>query len=154
MLTAIILFIVLGVVLMLLEILVIPGTTIAGIGAIVLLGLGVYFSYTNYGITAGNSVLGGTILFLLISLFFALRPGTWKRFMLNSAVDSQVNTIETEIKVGDIGITVSRLNPMGKVLFNNEYYEARAINEMIDQNSEIIITKIMGNTLIVKPNNK
>ncbi len=152
MLAAIILFIVLGVILMLLEILVIPGTTVAGFGAIILLGLGVYFSYSNYGIQTGNFVLGGTILFLIVSLIFSLRARTWKRFMLNSSVDGQVNTIETNIKAGDVGITVSRLNPMGKVMFDGEYYEARAINEIIDPNTEIIITKIVGNTLIVKSN--
>jgi membrane-bound ClpP family serine protease len=154
MLAAIILFIVLGVVLMLLEILVIPGTTVAGFGALVLLGLGVYFSYTSYGIQTGHFVLGGTLLFLVISLVFSLRARTWKRFMLNSSVDGQVNTIETEVKTGDTGTSVSSLNPMGKVLINGEYYEARAINVLIDPNTQVIVTKIEGNILIVKPNNK
>lgn len=154
MLTAIILFIVLGIILMLLEILVIPGTTIAGIGSVILLGLGVYFSYTNYGINTGNIVLGGTLLFLIITLIFSLRARTWKKFMLNSAVDGQVNTIEADIKVGDIGITVSSLNPMGKILLNGEYYEAKAINEIINPNTEVLITNITGNIIIVKPNTK
>ena len=35
-------------------------------------------------------------------------------------------------------------------MIDGEYYEARAINEIIDPNTEIIITKIVGNTLIVK----
>lgn len=150
MLTAIILFIVLGVILMLLEILVIPGTTIAGVGSVILLGLGIFFSYRNYSTEVGNYVLGGTLLFLIASLVISLRARTWKRFMLNSSIDSQVNTIETDIKIGDTGITVARLNPMGKVMVGDEYYEARAINEIIDPNTEIIITKIIGNTLVVK----
>ena len=154
MLTAIILFIVLGVILMLLEILIIPGTTVAALGSIILLGLGIYFSYTNYGVQTGNYVLGGTIVFLLVALIFSLRARTWKRFMLNSSIDGQVNTIETDIKVGDTGMTVARLNPMGKVMVGEEYYEARAINEIIDPNTEIIVTKIIGNTLVVKSKNK
>jgi membrane-bound ClpP family serine protease len=154
MLTAIILFIVLGVFLMLLEILVIPGTTVAAFGSVILLGLGIYFSYSNYGVQMGNYVLGGTILFLLVALIFSLRARTWKRFMLNSSIDGQVNTIETDIKVGDTGMTVARLNPMGKVMVGEEYYEARAINEIIDPNTEIIVTKIIGNTLVVKSKNK
>jgi len=154
MLTAIILFIVLGVILMLLEILVIPGTTIAGIGSVILLGLGIFFSYKNYSIEVGNYVLGGTIIFLITALVFSLRANTWKRFMLKSSIDGQVNTIETDVKVGDTGITVARLNPMGKVMVGDEYYEARAINEIIDPNTEIVITKIIGNTLVVKSKNK
>lgn len=154
MLTAIILFIVIGALLMLLEVLVIPGTTVAGIGSVILLGLGVYFSYSIYGTNTGNWVLGGTIAFVILSLVISLRAKTWKRFMLNSSVDGQVNLIDNEIKPGDTGITVSRLNPMGKILINNEYYEARAINEIIDPNTEVVITKISGNTLIVKSKNK
>lgn len=139
---------------MLLEILIIPGTTVAALGSLVLLGLGIYFSYTNYGVQTGNYVLGGTIVFLLVALIFSLRARTWKRFMLNSSIDGQVNTIETDIKVGDTGMTVARLNPMGKVMVGEEYYEARAINEIIDPNTEIIVTKIIGNTLVVKSKNK
>ena len=139
---------------MLLEILVIPGTTVAGVGSVILLGLGVYFSYTNYGINTGNIVLGGTVVFLIVALIFSLRARTWKRFMLNSSVDGKVNTIEKEINVGDIGMTVSSLNPMGKILLNGEYYEAKAINEIINPNTEVRVTSVTGNVLIVKPNTK
>jgi len=154
MLTAIIIFIVLGVVLTLLELLVIPGTTIAGIGAFILLALGVFFSYSTYGIKTGNYVLGGTVVFVIISVGFLLRSKTWKRFMLNSTVDGVANTIEADLKPGDTGITVARLNPMGKILVDNEYYEAKAINEIINPNTEVVITKIVGNVLIVKSKNK
>lgn len=154
MLIAIIIFIILGVVLTIIEIVILPGSTVAGIGALIMFALGLYFSYSTYGITVGNYVLAGTILFLIIAIAFALRANTWKRFMLNTNVDGIANTIETDVKIGDIGISVARLNPMGKVLVNNEYYEAKVINEMIDPNVEIIIVKITGNTLIVKPLNK
>lgn len=154
MLIAIIIFIVLGVLLTIIEIVILPGSTFAGIGALIMFALGLYFSYSTYGTTIGNYVLAGTILFLIIAIGFALRANTWKRFMLNTNVDGVANTIETDIKVGDTGISVARLNPMGKVLVNNEYYEAKVINEMIDPNVEIVVVKITGNTLIVKPLNK
>ncbi len=154
MLIAIIIFIVLGVLLTIIEIVILPGSTVAGIGALIMFALGLYFSYSTYGTTIGNYVLAGTILFLIIAIGFALRANTWKRFMLNTNVDGVANTIETDIKVGDTGISVARLNPMGKVLVNNEYYEAKVINEMIDPNVEIVVVKITGNTLIVKPLNK
>jgi membrane-bound ClpP family serine protease len=150
-LTAIILFIVLGVVLILLEFLVIPGTTIAGFGGIALLGLGVYFSYDLYGADTGHWVLAGTGGFMILALIISLRAKTWKKLMLNSSIDSQMNTLEEDIKAGDTGITISRLNPMGKIMIGNEYYEAKAINEIIDPNKEIIVVKVSGGSIIVKP---
>lgn len=154
MLIAIVIFIILGVILTLIEILIIPGSTVAGVGALVMFALGIYFSYSTYGTQVGNYVLAGTVLFLIVAIIIALRKNTWKKFMLNTNVDGIANTIETDIKVGDVGITVARLNPMGKVLVNNEYYEAKTINEMIDPNIEVKIIKIEGNTLIVKQLNK
>ncbi|NCO53857.1 MAG: hypothetical protein COS14_09035 [Bacteroidetes bacterium CG02_land_8_20_14_3_00_31_25] len=154
MLIAIIIFFILGIILTIIEIVIIPGSTVAGVGALIMFAFGIYFSYSTYGTQIGNYVLVGTILFLIIAIVFALRANTWKKFMLNTNVDGVANTIETDIKIGDTGITVARLNPMGKVLVNNEYYEAKTINEMIDPDTEIIVVKITGNTLIVKSLNK
>jgi len=90
----------------------------------------------------------------VVVLIFALKANTWKRFMLETNVDGVANVITTDIKTGDKGITVARLNPIGKVLVGDEYYEAKTINNIIDPNVEIVIVKIEGNTLIVKPLNK
>ena len=60
---------------------------------------------------------------------------------------------EDEVKIGDTGLCISRLAPMGKVLVNDEYYEAKANNVFIDQNTEVIVIKIENGKLVVKPKN-
>jgi membrane-bound ClpP family serine protease len=136
---------------LLLEILAVPGTTIVGIAGFILMGVGVFSSFVQYGSTAGILTLGGTIVFSIMALALALRSKTWKRAMLGSELIGKVNIFEADkVKPGDTGLTISRLNPMGKAMINGEYYEVTAKFSLIDHNTEIVVTKVEGNKIIVK----
>ena len=151
---AIILLILIGIILILLEFLVVPGTTIAGIGGLLLMGSGVYLSYTTYGTQIGHYTLLGTFLFIIISFYFSLKTKTWKKMMLNSKIDSKIDNISgKDIKPGDFGKTITRLAPIGKAVVNDSYYEAKSIDKFIDENTDIKVIKIVGNQIIVKLKN-
>lgn len=153
-LLAIILLILLGLILILLEFLVVPGVTIAGIGGLLLLCGAVYISYKTHGTMIGNYTLLGTSLALFVTLFFSLRKKTWRRLMLNSNIDSQsFETLIDKIKPGDTGTTISRLNPMGRVMVNDLNVEAKSTGEFIDPNINVLITKVEENKIVVKPLN-
>jgi len=108
--TSIILLIILGVVLILLEIFVIPGATISGIGGLILLGTGVYFSYDVFGTVVGHYTLLGAILFIILIFYYALRSGTWKRVSLNKSITSKIESIdELNVKPGDLMETKNSL---------------------------------------------
>ena len=146
--------ILIGFFLILLEFLVVPGITVAGLGGLAFIAGGVYMSYDNFGNKIGNYTVLVVFILLLIVLYFALRSRTWKNLMLRSSVDSKSNEIdEDKIKIGDEGTTISRLAPMGKVIVNDEYYEAKSLHKFIDENTEIIVTKILNTNIIVKPKN-
>jgi membrane-bound ClpP family serine protease len=83
---AIILLIILGVVLLWVEFLVVPGITIAGIGGVLLIGTSIYLTYEYHGVSAGNYVLLGSVLFMFLSVYFSLKSKTWKRTMLESSL--------------------------------------------------------------------
>ena len=70
--------------------------------------------------------------------------------MLKTEIDSKVNVLDHKITVGMEGRTVSRLAPGGKAIFENVTEEVFSQNEFIDENQEVIITKIEGNKIIVK----
>ncbi|MDX9929567.1 MAG: NfeD family protein [Bacteroidales bacterium] len=150
----IIFFILLGILLFVVEFMLIPGVTVAGIaGAIFVIG-GIVLSFTEHGAAAGFGVLIGTSLLLAIVVTLMLRAGTWKKLMLTTAIDSKVDMVHKEegkVKAGDRGLTVTRLNPMGKVMVNGDFYEARALDILIDQRSEIEVVEVEVNRLIVKP---
>ena len=147
---AILALIVVGMVLLLLEFFVISGTIVPGIMGIALMLGGVMLSYNTYGMAIGNYTLIGTLLFVFISVYKLLKSKTWDRVALKSSIDSKVNKIEESVQAGDIGITLSRLAPMGKVQVNNMVYEAKTESDFIDPKEKIEVLKVERNKLVVK----
>lgn len=151
-LAGIVTLIVLGILLILLEFFVVPGVTFFGIGGLVLLVLGIYFSYTNYGIATGNTILLSTFGAIGLIFYVAYRTGAWKKITLSAEVKSvSKEDVSLNVKVGDSGKTISRLAPMGTIMVNNELFEASSKGIFIDEDTEIEIIRIINNKIIVKP---
>ena len=147
----IILLVILGITLILLEFLVIPGTTVAAIGGFLFVASGVYLSYKYYGNNIGHITVALVGVTIIVAFVYALRSGTWKKAMLKSEITGVVNTFDNDkINVGDKGITLSRLAPMGKVVVNDIVVEAKSINDFIDPKTEIEVVKVEQNRVIVK----
>ncbi|HOO67548.1 MAG: hypothetical protein H6545_09065 [Bacteroidales bacterium] len=153
----IIFLIIIGLLLFIIEFMLIPGITIAGIGGAVCLVTAIVFAFASHGITAGFLVLGITALVMVVLTVLMLKAGTWNKLMLKTTIDSKVDTVGTEqgrVKPGDTGVTVTRLAPGGKVLVNGDYYEAKSIDILIDPRKDVEVIRIEDNKLIVKPINK
>ena len=150
--TIIIILIVLGILLFVIEFLLVPGVTIAGIGGLVLTVLGVYKAFNDFGPTMGIWVLIGTILLSVFVIAMSLRARTWSRLMLKTNVEGTVDKALTDdqIKVGDIGSTVTRLAPMGKIRINNLVREAKSIEGYIDVHTDVEIVSVEGTRISVK----
>lgn len=148
----IVFLIVLGIVLLLLEILVLPGITLAAVMGILLISGGVYLSYDHYGATIGNVTLLGSILLGISSVVIVLRSKTWSRIKLNAKIDSKVEKLDdTSVCVGDIGVSISRLAPMGKIKINKINVEAKSTGMYIDEKSKVEVVGIVDKVVIVKP---
>ena len=144
--------IIIGLIFLILEILVVPGTTVVGIVGFILMGIGLWQTYIVYSTPIGHYVLGGSLLLTLGALGLSLRSKTWNRAMLHTNINSKANVYDlTKINIGDAGKTVSRLAPMGKAMINDEYYEVRSSGEFVDQETEVEVTKIEFNKIYVKP---
>jgi membrane-bound ClpP family serine protease len=149
--TVIIILILVGILMMLIEILVIPGSGVAGIIGFGLMIAGIWIAYTNEGATAGHITVGVTLGSSLIFLIVALRSKTWKKAMLSTEIKGKTRVIDAEtLKVGERGTTISRCAPMGKALFGEKFYEVSAYSDFIDEEKEIEIMKISGNKIFVK----
>ena len=151
--TVVFLLILLGIFLFLVEFLLIPGITIAGIGGLILIGSGIYLAFTNHGVNMGLITLGSTLLVSVIVIAISLRSSTWKRVMLDTKIDSTSHEAlaEGSIKPGDKGETMTRLGPIGKVKVNEIILEAKSISGYVDPHTEIEVVKLSGSQLIVKP---
>ena len=152
----IVLLILLGIILFLVEFLIIPGVTVAGIGGAILFAVSVFVAYRTHGTAVGNYTLLATLVISVVSLIIALRSKTWRRFMLKTNIDSKVEVglEEMKIKPGDTGVTITRLAPVGMVTVNNLTIEGNSIGGFLDPDTKVEVVKVLGTQIIVKPINK
>ena len=139
----IIILLILGVVLLALEIVALPGG-VAGFFGVGLMGVGVWQSYARFGNNVGTIILICAIALCLLMLILFMKSKTWKRFSLNEEVNSKVNQLEPTVKVGARGVTISRLAPTGKALIDGEQMEVHAVNKFIDPDRTIEVVGTEG----------
>jgi len=150
-LSLILILILAGLVLVLLEVLVIPGTTVVGIAGLGIIAFAIYEGYAALGSVTGHFILLGTIIISVLSLYFALKSNTWNRIKLKASIDGKVNVVEQgKVNVGDEGQSVSRISPSGKAFINDEFFEVHTNGEFIDQETGVVVTQLMDNKIFVK----
>lgn len=142
----------LGVLLLIVEFMLIPGITVAGIGCFLSFGASVYFAFKYWGTFGGILTLLGVLVFVPLFLYFLFRGKAFKPMMLSSDIDGKVKTFDEEkVHVGDTGETIGRLAPAGKVKINGIAFEARSLGSFIDQHTPVKVLKIERNTVYVEP---
>ncbi|MDP2235454.1 MAG: NfeD family protein [Bacteroidales bacterium] len=149
--TIILVLIGVGILMVLLEILVIPGGGLAGLLGFGLMVTAVWLAFSREGNMAGLITLTATIIVNVGVLVYALRSKTWDKAMLKTNIDGKVNLVdENLVKAGDTGRTISRCAPGGKAIINNEFFEVHARSEFIDEDTEIEVIKLEGNKIFIK----
>lgn len=142
--TLLIIVLVVGVLLLALEIVALPGG-IAGAFGLLLTGFGVWQSYLIWGPQVGNTILCICAAITVVMLALFMKAKTWKRFSLEEESDSTVNQVDTAaLSVGAKGTTVARLAPTGKALFDGQLVEVHAINKFIDPDRPIEVVAVEG----------
>ncbi|OFY52367.1 MAG: hypothetical protein A2X22_00565 [Bacteroidetes bacterium GWF2_49_14] len=150
----IILMILAGLVLFLLELLVIPGISVAGIGALIMMGAAVFLSFSLFDSITGFLVLFGVLVSMGVTIVLTFRSKTWKRVSLNTEMNSRVKEEhDWNIRVGDRGVTLTRLNPAGTVQIGKDRVEGRSQGHFIDQQTPVEVIGVEPNHVIVKPLN-
>jgi membrane-bound ClpP family serine protease len=140
-----------GILLFLLEFLIIPGISFAGIGGFLALAGGVFCGFYFHGSTAGSVILLISALTMTLLFYLAFKYKTWQKLSLNAMVDGKVGTLEeNSVQTGDEGTTTSKLSPIGNALINNKVYEVRSEGNYIDSNKKIRIKHIDGNKIFVE----
>ena len=131
------------------EIFLLPGITIAGIaGALFAIG-GVAYAY-SLNVMVGNITLGSSIVTFGGLFLWLLRSNSFNRVSLKTDVESTVaSPRDMELHIGDEGVTLSRLAPIGKARFNNITVEAKSTGEFIDENTPVIIKRVDGYNVVV-----
>jgi membrane-bound ClpP family serine protease len=152
MLTPVIIFLILGIILFLVEIFLIPGISVAGIGGLLSTGVAIFLAFQISFLFGILALLFGLILLgLLVWLVYYSK--TLDKISLKTNIDATVEKADekNEIKVGDVGIALSRLAPMGKVKINDIVIEAKTEGEFLDENTKVIVLKVFSNNILVAP---
>ena len=146
-----ILLVLIGVVLIILEIFFLPGITVAGFSSLIFFGGGIYYAFVNLGTTAGYVTIAASVVACVVGIIWFMRSKSLDRISLKTDIDSVIPTqVNDSIKVGDEGIALSRLNPMGTVLIGTVQVEGKTREDFIDEGSSVIVERVERTSVIVR----
>ena len=136
--------------LFLLEIFLLPGITIAGIGGVIFAIGGIIYAY-SVGTVTGHITLISSIILFVGFFTWLLRAKSFQRVALKTNVDSTLtSTRDMGLQVGDKGIALSRLAPIGKARFADTTVEAKTQGEFIDELTQVVIVRLEGYNVVVE----
>jgi len=143
-----------GLLLILVEVFLIPGTTFVGLFGFFLSMGAIALTYKHYGQQTGMIALISFFIFSGLVLYAGFRGGLWKRFSLKSSIQSRFNEgLTSSLAVGEGGIALSTLRPFGKAQFKDEQFEVKTLGQYIDPGTPVKIISIESNQIIVEPTN-
>lgn len=144
------LFILVGIALIVVEVLFIPGTTFVGLLGFLLMAVGVWYAFNEYGSKVGILTASGSIVFLVLIFYWGYKKKVWRKFALNTENDAKIIPMAIQnLQVGQEGITISALRPSGIAEFANNRVEVQTFGELIDAGKKVKIVEIKGNEVFV-----
>jgi len=170
-----ILLFVVGVVFVILEVFVIPGFGVFGIGGLVMIVVGIVLASQTFIIPSNSEELArlpGSLAMVLAAsggflagIFFIRKYLTtmpmFRRIMLNPpGSDESVSPEQREQResmvnwshlVGKSGTTTTPLVPAGKAQIGNDLMDVITDGRMVDRNQAIRVVEVVGNRVIVEP---
>ena len=140
--------------LILLEIFLLPGITLAGVGGLLFAAGGLIFAY-SIGATVGHLTLIISLLLFVAIFVWLLRSQSFNRVALHTDIDSRLESSrDLGIKPGDEGVTLSRLAPIGKANIQGKIVEAKAQDELIDESQAIVVVRVDSYDVVVRRKEK
>jgi len=141
-----------GLLLLIAEIIFVPGTTLVGLVGFVFMAIGVGLSFRYFGAEIGWTIVGGSAVASGLLLYVAFKSNVWTKFALKSSIDSKVNEgYLTGLKPGQEGTALSALRPVGKAELEGKVYEVKTNGEYIETGTRVKIIRITSNQIIVEP---
>lgn len=147
----VIILIILGVILLLAEILLVPGVGVAGFLGLASLIASCVFAFRWFSIATGTIIIAINVVLVVALTIWVLRAKTWKRFSLNTKIDNSVAEGVAPLSVGDVGRTTTRLAPMGQARFSTGAYEVKSSDGMVASGVDVEVILIEDKKVIVRP---
>ena len=144
----------LGLLLLWVELLLVPGTTIVGLVGLIVWSLAQALAFAYLGKDVGLWCLLASVIVGVGGLIYGLKMGAWQSFSLKKSHETRVQRPReeagTRIYVGARGYCRSALRPMGQVAFGNHIVEARTNSDYLPEGTEVEITLISPQAIYVQ----
>lgn len=142
----------LGMFLLVVELFIIPGSTVVGFMGAGFAIAGIVVSYLSMGPLIGSGVLVFTLLIGGYMTYWITKSKTWSRFTLKSGITHRVNTAAQEkVKPGQMGITITPLRPSGTAEFNGEEFEVHSVAGYVAANQKVKAIEVERYKIVVQP---
>ena len=144
-LTLIVLILVIGLFCLFAEFFIFPGLTLSGILGGACLVAGVVLGYRTFGYTIGNVIFLSTLVLSGLIFRVGLRKLSSRQFAIHESIDSKVNVRLGEVRVGDLGKSVSALRPGGTAIIGQQRLEVFTRGEFLDAGQPIVVSSVNAN---------
>lgn len=147
-----IIFIIIGCLLLAIEIFVIPGFGVVGVGGILCLIIGSVFLIPSYPtrkwLISGDYMTDALLVMLVVIMLFAV----FFAFLLFKIIQIRKKKSSLGKFAGETAVTIERITPekTGFVRYKGEYWQAKS-ETVIETNVKVLIVDKQETTLIVKP---
>jgi len=149
--SVVLVLILLGLLLILIELFLVPGTTVVGFVGFGMTCVGVYGSFEAFGTVEGIFISIGTLAISLVGLVIAIKTNAWKIFALNKVNNGTVEKQnQSQLEVGQVGVTISDLRPGGTVSFDDKYFEVFSTSAFVEVGQKVKITTLKTNKIFVE----
>lgn len=140
-----------GILLFMVEVFLIPGISIAGIASAICLLYANYYAFANMGNAAGFVTLALSALGYFIVLIWFMRSKTLDKLALKKDINSKIdNKAIKNIRIGDTGISITRLALIGNAEINGNIIEVKSMDGLLNEKTPIIVERIDEGVIMVK----
>lgn len=140
-----------GLILLLAEILFVPGTTVVGIFGLVISLAGVAYAFLTFSPEIAWWITTGAVIINLAAVVYGFRSGVWDKFSLKSSMQGGAfDDRLVGLQVGMMGKAASDIKPYGKADFHDQIYEVKSESGFIPVGTEITVIRIENNLILVK----
>ncbi|PID94993.1 MAG: nodulation protein NfeD [Bacteroidales bacterium] len=146
----IIIFALLGIGLILLEVFLLPGVSIAGVAGVLFILSSVGIAFSCFGLYVALYTLLGIGVVLMLSLYAVFKMGLMNRISLDANIDSTIESHSMKIAKGCKGVAISRLAPIGNADIDGNIVSVKSISGLVDAGEQIEVISVSLQEILVK----
>ncbi|RZS98298.1 NfeD family protein [Cecembia calidifontis] len=140
-----------GLLLVLTEILFVPGTTLVGLIGVFFTAGGIYYAFLKFDAQTAWIILLLAVVVNFSAIIYGFRSGVWSKFALKDTINSHAFDDRLQgLELGMEGTAISDIKPIGKAEIGDKIYEVKSDSGLIRAGTKIYIHKLENNKIIIK----